>query len=172
MTVPDAYPDPGEPLAALRGFRVTRFTRIGTTFRAEEPITVPRAAMVTAHVAAHAEREKVRIEAKARARTLLLSMLDENQRHTLEREGYFEVTGSLGGRYRLYTHDYTGNVVECDQDGNPQRTWCVHPDMFDDPTGMQAPAEGAVIAQMLALRTDEREIMERALCHGPARGFR
>lgn len=79
--------------------------------------------------------------AESRGRQLLLSLLDEEQGRMLEDLGFFEVTGSEGGLFRISVHGNSGNVHLIDpafagkEDGRAQLfVFCAHfepePDEF------------------------------------------
>jgi hypothetical protein len=90
-------------------------------------------------------RDRARITERAEA--LLLSLLDEIQAASYIQQGWFEVRGSAGGRYRVNRRGQAGNVDE--MDGNVIiASLCIHPyGGFPD--------ADAHVAQYLALVTDE-----------------
>lgn len=84
-----------------------------------------------------------------RAEALLTSLLDEDQIRSYLREGWFEVIGSAGGRYRIRRNGQAGNVDEMPPRGDERTaSLCIHP------YGGFCDAD-AHAAQYLALVTDE-----------------
>lgn len=92
------------------------------------------------------ERERER--AAARAERLLLSFLTPEQARSYVADGFFLVTGSAGGRWRIRREGYMGNVDLLDEDGRQVAWYCIHP-----PGSL--PDADAHLAQMLHLVTDE-----------------
>jgi hypothetical protein len=102
-----------------------------------------------------AEREA----ANARALELLLSVLTPEQRASYLDEGWFEVRGSRGGRWRIRNRGQSGNVDLMPEIGEERdATYCAHP-----PGSL--PNADAHLAQMLALVTDEEKFVATANVH-------
>jgi hypothetical protein len=95
------------------------------------------------------ERRASRARIAARAESLLASLLDEDQLRSYLRHGWFDVTGSAGGRYRIRRNGQAGNVDEMPPRGDERTaSLCIHPyGGFHD--------ADAHAAQYLALVTDE-----------------
>lgn len=89
-------------------------------------------------------------EADVRAAQMLLGMLSPAQAETLKLRQHFDVTGSLGGRYRVWAHISVGNVQRLD-DGS---LWCTY--------GHRVPRYDTLLAQALLIRTDEGAFLETA----------
>lgn len=124
--------------------------------------TAERAAERRAEQVAAAERGRVanteRAAASETALALLMELLTEDQVTTMREAGYFEVTGSAGGRYRIRTNGQTGNVDRLDDQSRRVASLCAHP-----PGGL--PDSDAHLAQMLALVTDEDTFVRTANVH-------
>ncbi len=77
---------------------------------------------------AHRSREAIqRARAEERARTLLLTLLSEEQRGDFQSKGYFHVTGgSSGDRYRI-RFDSTVNIDVLGADGSVRYRLCARP---------------------------------------------
>lgn len=100
-------------------------------------------------------REQLRL-GTLRATELLVSFLDEAQRAQYASDGTFDVIGSHGGRYRIET-GVTGNVTILHNDEVVVRL-CAHPetDVYVDERYVGTlPTPDVMLAQMLALQTDE-----------------
>ena len=96
-----------------------------------------------------AEYRAKRTVINSRAEQLLLSLLNDEQRRTRAEHGWFEVRGSLGGRWRIRNSGQSGNVDLMPQAGNERlMSLCIHP-----PGGL--PDADAHVAQMLGIVTDE-----------------
>jgi hypothetical protein len=99
-----------------------------------------------------AEREAYRAArqaASARAEELLLSLLTDEQAACYTENGYFEVRGSSGGRWRIRNRGQMGNVDLMPEIGDVRlSSYCCHP-----PDNL--PDADAHAAQMLHLVTDE-----------------
>jgi hypothetical protein len=94
-------------------------------------------------------------KARKRAKKLLLKSLDERQRKTLRRKGYFEVWGSKGTEYRIAS-DFPFNV-RLAGDAKPSKIYfCME---AEDP---ELPLEDVMLAQKLLLETDEGEFLRVA----------
>lgn len=93
--------------------------------------------------------------AHVRARTLLLRLLNDDDRRYFDQHGIVRVTGSDGGVYEL-DPAWTGNVRQyCEANGRWRR-WCAHI-RSEDEHGYPIPIDDNLVAQLLTLRTDERE---------------
>lgn len=85
----------------------------------------------------------------SRAEQLLMSLLSDEQRRTRREHGWFEVRGSLGGRWRIRNRGQSGNVDLMPQTGNERlMSFCIHPPD-------RLPDADAHVAQMLGIVTDE-----------------
>jgi hypothetical protein len=103
-------------------------------------------------------RERERRAAKARARNTLLSLLNEEQRESVEQGLGFEVVAKSGNRYRIRP----GNTVQkLDPSGSfPLVTLCVR----IAPQGEEwFPADDEAIAQKLLLESDEEAFLRQAI---------
>jgi hypothetical protein len=90
--------------------------------------------------------EKRRL-ATARARELLESVLDHQQREQLQRSRFFDmIVGQNRRRYRIH-HGTHGNVRLLDDTGREVVRYCAQPDYV--------PTEDAMAAQKLMLESDE-----------------
>jgi len=94
---------------------------------------------------------------RSRARTLLLSYLDSQQRADYEQRGWFFVQAASGQRYKLWN----GAVLRVRPDGSHERHLCV---IFAPGYNTELPVEDKIIAQLLLLRTDEPRFL--ALANG------
>jgi hypothetical protein len=107
---------------------------------------------------AREHRERIRRErqereaAETRAATLLLSFLSEEQRASYRASERFEVVGSLGGRYRIHP-GVVGNIYWLDENGQVGGQLCCHP------SDERLPRADIMLAQMLALITDEESFV-------------
>lgn len=108
------------------------------------------------------EREK-REAADARARELLLAVLQREQREQFERDGHFLVTGRSGRRYRL-RRGTVANIDVIERDGRVKHRLCAHP--------LAVPAHDTLVAQKLWLENDDEAFARVANVHpytgGPA----
>ena len=92
--------------------------------------------------------------ATARAYELLDSMLNDAQRRTLKKEGWFDVRSQFGNLYRIHRGSH-GNIERLDPATMERvETWCVQP------TGV--PAGDAMLIQKLMLETHEEELFRTA----------
>lgn len=105
-------------------------------------------------------RRVARETAHVVAEELLTSMLTEDQRQSWRLNGYFEVIGSHGTLYRLH-RGIAGNVEWLTPDGESGGRLCAHPTMRES----WLPTADVLLAQLLALRTDEREWLALANVH-------
>jgi hypothetical protein len=96
-----------------------------------------------------AEYRAKRAVINSRAEQLLMSLLNDEQRRTRRTHGWFEVRGSLGGRWRIRNSGQSGNVDLMPQDGDLRlMSFCIHPPD-------RLPDADAHVAQMLGIVTDE-----------------
>lgn len=108
---------------------------------------------------AHQERTRVAATARARAEELLLSLLSDEQAASYRDKGWFEVTGSKGGRWRIRNRGQSGNVDLMPEIGEEREaTYCAHPPG-------QLPDADAYVAQMLQIVTDEDAFVKVANEH-------
>lgn len=118
------------------------------------------------------EKAKVKREvARVRARSLLDSMLTEEQKQYVERHGYIPVIGSKGRRYHIRTTGgASGNVALVDDKDAVIGRFCAHPGPTHDGKGL--PNEDQFLAQLLHLQDDEDSFLEVANIvegHNPVR---
>lgn len=92
--------------------------------------------------------------ADARARELLFSFLDDEQRANYERDLRFDVIGSAGTRFTIGA-GCTGNITAWRADGTLYGRVCVHP-------GGNLPMPDMHLGQMLELQADEEAFMRIA----------
>lgn len=118
------------------------------------------------------EAERVAKEAAvAKAQMTLLSLLTPEQRNEYRARQRFHIRGSRGTLYRIQ-HGSSGNVravlTEADE-GRGLHAYCAHPEMTvrgDDGKVLgYLPHEDAMIAQMLALESDEAAFLAVANRH-------
>jgi hypothetical protein len=98
-------------------------------------------------LAEYRERGDLHQRASAAAQALLLSSLTPEQRATWERHNYFEVLGSLGGRYQIRCGHTQGNIYLVTKRGTVASLCAA-------PLGVSLAA--VLLTQKLALETDER----------------
>jgi hypothetical protein len=97
-----------------------------------------------------------RLDAETRSRILLRKWLSSEQLAQYETRGAFEVIGSkTGRRYRIEERRQL-NVYQLDRRGRRNRGWCFIP-KGGLPTG------DVMLAQKVALETDEERVMKVAL---------
>lgn len=96
-------------------------------------------------------------------RTSLYEFLTEEQKQCLSYHGYFNIRGSNGGKYRIFTHTNSGNVEHW-SDSYGWISECAHPryyPSFDDVVSgttareSQIYIEESLIAQKLIIEHDE-----------------
>jgi hypothetical protein len=94
---------------------------------------------------------------------LLRRWLSPAQLLQYERTGLFDVVGSdTGKRYRIHRHAQM-NIEELDERGAYVTTWCFAPEG-------KLPVEDIMLAQKVALETDERAVLGIANRGRPAYG--
>lgn len=96
--------------------------------------------------------------ANGRARAILMSMLNEQQREDLAANNNFQLTvHSRDGSMRVYRIDYgfLGNVKLLGPDGEVDRSYCIHSDC-------RLPYEDQMLAQKLLLEANEEEFLRIA----------
>lgn len=106
--------------------------------------------------AALAEVERTRYarqrEAAAKARTLLLEELDDQQRASLEAAKHFDVIGQTGRTFRVHVdRGMAGNVFRLDAQGRVVARYCGHPDPDE------FPVDDGILTQVLMIRFCEAE---------------
>jgi hypothetical protein len=112
-------------------------------------------------LASEAARERVRAReaAEAKAEALLLSVMPEDQKEPFQLNGYFEVIGSCGTIYRIH-RGVAGNIQWLDRESREVAgSLCCHPPVHGD---NWLPTPDVMLAQMLALVTDEVRFLSRA----------
>jgi hypothetical protein len=126
-------------------------------FRAQVPLWGERRAEAElARMNERARWEKVGAE---RAGKLLRECLSADQYASYQANGWFEVTGSLGGRWRISNDGMSGNVTLL---GKQSITYCGYP----RPGGeWELPQADVMLAQALHLITDEGHFRRTAI-HG------
>lgn len=110
------------------------------------------------------EREQRAQEATERARELLRGLLTEEQWQEYDDHETFTVIGSSGQRFRI-DHGTTGNVTTVDSDGYPLVAYCAHPELYDQDSHRYLPTEDVLVAQALALMTDDAAFLAVANVH-------
>ncbi|MBT2213488.1 hypothetical protein [Actinomadura sp. NEAU-AAG7] len=98
-------------------------------------------------------------EYREKAFHVLAAILDEDNRARLESGKHLVITGSHGGRYAVQT-GYSGNVYRLDVKGQPFTSYCAHPPMIAGTRDV--PVQVAMVAQILAIQTDEIEFLRVA----------
>lgn len=100
------------------------------------------------------ERERVRQidEANRRAEELLMLGLNDEQKQSYRTQGFFIVTGSEGGRYKI-TKGTHGNVKKVDAQGRLLEFLCIQPNV---------PVGDANLAQKLWIECDENAFRRMA----------
>lgn len=112
------------------------------------------------------EQQREAGQAKARSLALLKSLLTAEQWQSYQEQGWFEVRGSSGRRWRIRKRSQSGNVDLMPETGEERDvTYCAHP-----PGGL--PLADAHAAQMLALVTDDEAFMRVANVHYARPGLR
>lgn len=109
--------------------------------------------------AEEAARAEEREQASARALGLLRSLLSDDQWASYQDNGWFEVRGSSGRRWRVRSRGQSGNVDLMPEAGEERDvTYCAHPPG-------RLPDADAHAAQMLALVTDDEAFLRTANVH-------
>jgi hypothetical protein len=106
------------------------------------------------------ERDRAQQAVTERAEALLCSLLSEPQRQAYRLHGTFEVIGSEGTVYRIH-RGTAGNVEWRHLDGRSGGRLCAHPTLYCDGGG-RLPTADVMLAQMLALSTDELHFLRTA----------
>jgi len=96
---------------------------------------------------------------RQRAERLLKANLTLEQTAQLEAQGWFEVLGSLGRRYRIW-QGQVRNVIRLGEDGTPAQRLCAHPAEY-------VPDEDAMLAQKLLIEVDEEAFAKIANVSAP-----
>lgn len=107
---------------------------------------------------ANARKTRFHEAANARARRLLMTMLDDAQKDELEKDNRFHLTvHDPDGAMRVYRIDYgyMGNVKLIDTSGRPVKSYCIHADS-------RLPKEDQMLAQKLLLEANEKEFLRIA----------
>lgn len=100
------------------------------------------------------------------SRALLRSFLSRSQRDTLSKDGYFIVTGSLGGKYRVYTWLTINNVFKYNpRSGVVLARYCMDVLSLDP---YHIPRWDIYLAQAIQLVTDEKGFWTKANKAAPA----
>jgi hypothetical protein len=110
------------------------------------------------------ELAQARVRAQDRAEQFLLEMLSPSQRERYQLAGEFEVMGSAGNLYRI-RRGISGNIDWIKPDGKFGGRLCAHPTMQEG----WLPMQDVVLAQLLALTTDEPAFVRRANVHAGER---
>jgi hypothetical protein len=109
-----------------------------------------------------------------RAYQLLKRVLTPEERAAWGRTGKLVITGSHGTRYSIRTTDYVGNIEVLDRPPflkrllkvfpvrlRPGTLMCAHPRMYDE-YDRCLPSFDAYVAQVLALKADEKKFINKA----------
>jgi hypothetical protein len=99
--------------------------------------------------------------AERRAREMLMSLLDRDQRAMFQKEEVIIEVAPSGNRYRL-KFAVTGNIERLNSRGRPVERLCVHP--------AGVPVGDVLATQLLLIRTDEDELRRMANITNPANG--
>lgn len=91
--------------------------------------------------------------AEKKAEELLFLFLSEEQKKQYKEHGYFE-TEVNDNRYRI-ARGRAGNIYRLDKSGKPVTRLCVHPEEL-------LPSSDNVLAQYLALHSDEQQLLRTA----------
>lgn len=136
------------------------FTAVQAPLLSEEEVERQREARVERErqhqerVAADTARREA---ARTRAEGLLRTVLNEQQWDSYQRERHFELITQSGRLYRIRRG--VSHNVELIENDEPLESYCAHPNTAvysDDQKFLgNMPAEDVVVAQVLALRTDE-----------------
>jgi hypothetical protein len=94
------------------------------------------------------EAQRLRVEAVKKAKALLHSLLNEEQRKQLDTKRYFEFVSQKGKKLRM-KHGYSRNIDVLNDEGQRVQTLCAHPGQYD------LVEEDHMVAQYLTLKHDE-----------------
>jgi hypothetical protein len=109
------------------------------------------------------EQEAERAAAKVRANSLLLSLLNEDQKRDWVEKGHFYL--HVGDRKYRIKRGRSGNVELVDSNNEPLERYCAHPIP-------NVPDEDTAVAQMMHLMYDEDRFIGLANVHYTKPGFR
>jgi hypothetical protein len=99
---------------------------------------------------------KEQVEAKKRARGLLLEHLTPQQRETFEKNGWFVVEGGKSRkRFKIFGSGYAGNVHELDVHDRMVNRLCCH-------ANASIPLEDQLLTQKVLLEWDEEHFIKTA----------
>ena len=101
---------------------------------------------------------RVKAEREKRAEELFLSFLTKEQKESLAECGFFEVTGSDGDIYRIFTYSHSGNILWLRPPG-VGRYICCYPQR---PMSGYLPRFDRILGQMLAIQTDAKNFLKVA----------
>lgn len=114
-------------------------------------MTQQRARLRRQHEQADRRRERERVAAQKRARSLLLRLLSRDQARDYDEHQWFQLQARSGRVYRIH-RGRTRNVVEIGGDGSGIRRFCIHPEEY-------VPDEDTMLAQKLMLENDEERFL-------------
>jgi hypothetical protein len=112
-------------------------------------------------------RERAVRERKAdkKAWKTLFSFLSPEQVESLNKKGWFVVTGSEGTRFRVYAAEHgspSGNVWWLDKKERRAGQLCAHCDTYSNGAPRSLPIADHILTQVLEIVTDEKHWMEIA----------
>lgn len=107
------------------------------------------------HERLHKEWQEHQELINTRAKTLLLSLLDEQQKQDYERRRDFVVKAQSGKRYLVQCTSRSGNVVELDDEDRKIARYCLH-------SSEAVPLCDDIIVAVLMLRGHEEEYLRIA----------
>jgi hypothetical protein len=117
------------------------------------------------------QHQAERAAAEARAKELLMTILDAQQKRDVLQFGYFELISNKGKRWRIRLDSIGGNVDLMPDDVNDNvrvASYCAHPPVSSsDPL----PAPDHHIAQKLTLEADEESFTNVAYLHHRRRDY-
>jgi hypothetical protein len=116
---------------------------------------VDRALVVQARRGRHRELRASNCNPEARGLKLLREWLSPEQRAQFDAERYFDVIGCHSGKKYRIRYGSSANIEELDDAGHPRIGWCFVPNIH-------LVAGDVVLAQKIALETNEREALEVA----------
>jgi hypothetical protein len=125
-------------------------------FRIPTEIPTPSATETEERWQRQDEVQRRQLEADERARGLLLSYLDDEQRRTFQTNNFFEVISQFGRRYRIWTTGWVGNVDRLRADGTIEARYCAHVPAHE------CTMHDQFIAQMIMLQYDESAFLQVA----------